>query len=104
MTLGHWQALEFLRRRKHLDPQAVEDIAYIIAVESVAHHAVDNMPSRDIEDVLRLLRPRASSLIREYYYQGITVEDLASKYEIKPGSVKVAISRALEDMRKIMII
>jgi RNA polymerase sigma factor (sigma-70 family) len=103
ITLAHWEAIDFLRGRNYLDTQSFDELIYNIAVESVADDTtINDVPSKDIEDVLQLLRPRASDIIREFYYKGLTLEEMGEKYQIKPASVKVAISRALADMRERM--
>ncbi len=84
------KAIDALRRRPKARHEPVEDH------EALADPApIDPLRARLVEQMLGRLPERDAALLRAHAIDGVEPADLASRYDMQPGALRVALHRAL---------
>jgi RNA polymerase sigma-70 factor (ECF subfamily) len=60
----------------------------------------DNTPSHDVEEILKTLPETTQELVRKYYLEGISYEDLEKDTGLSQMNLRQRLSRALRGLRK----
>ncbi|MFV2068399.1 MAG: RNA polymerase sigma factor [Pirellulales bacterium] len=91
------------RRRQALLEKAVHRKA-IAAEESIGpdKDAYDRLDWPVVYEAMLQLKPREQSLLALRYFEGVSHEEIARTLELRPGTVRVAIGRALTKLRHLL--
>jgi RNA polymerase sigma-70 factor, ECF subfamily len=99
-TLAHYAALSFLRNQ--LDAISLDTaVGEMLAARESCVELVPE-PSPEMVVVLQKLSTRRSELVRLFYYDGLTISELAERFETTEGNIRVALSRARKDIRDLL--
>ncbi len=60
----------------------------------------DTTPSHDVEEILKTLHPETQELVRKYYLEGISYEELEKDTGLSQMNLRQRLSRALRGLRK----
>lgn len=101
--LAHYNALSFLRHHLHYSDLTLDQIADTAAAETEEYCVVDlQQPSPEMEQVLQKLPPRRAEMIRLHYYEGVTYEELAARFKVRPSTVESYLSRARTQLKRLI--
>ncbi len=84
---------EFRRKDSRTAPLGDRD------AEAPHHEPVDHTLRRAIQLVLARMKPRERELLRLYYYEDLSKEEIASQLDIDPERVRLIKFRALKSFR-----
>lgn len=104
-VIGHYLALQFLRKHRFLNERTLDQVADCMAEQIEAQDGTpqaSEQPSPAIEALLQRLSPRRARVIRMHYYDGLSIEQIADLLNISPGGVRSHLSRAHKDLRGLM--
>ena len=60
----------------------------------------DSTPSHDVEEILKTLPKETEALVRKYYLEGISYEELENETGLSQMNLRQRLSRALRGLRK----
>ncbi len=84
---------EFRRKESRTAPLDGRD------AQAPHHEPVDHTVRRAIQLVLARMKPRERELLRLYYYEELSKEEIAARLGIDPERVRLIKSRALQSFR-----
>lgn len=58
-----------------------------------------DVTSETLEEILSRLKSKEQTLIREYYLDGFTIQEIADRHQMKPAAVYKRIERSMKKMR-----
>ena len=88
------------RRRGELTQQAVENGALSTASEHSTQTAADPLDWQRCCQAIGQLRLREQSIVTLRFFEELSHEEIAARLKLSPGAVRVALSRAIEKLRK----
>jgi len=106
--IAHYLALTFLRAQQH-NQGSLDVLGHALALQletpqfSEGHDNVADQapaPSPQLEAVLRKLTPIRRRVILLYYYDGLTISEIAAHVGVAESSVRVYLHRAYQDLRE----
>jgi RNA polymerase sigma factor (sigma-70 family) len=96
--IGPWVAaiarnklIDGLRRRRHV-PVPIEDLVDSLQAEDMT----PELSTRDIDTLLRHLKPRQREIVRSITLNGSSIRETADQLEMTEGAVRVTLHRALK--------
>jgi RNA polymerase sigma-70 factor (ECF subfamily) len=96
----HYEALTFLRKRQHISSQCLDDLGHRLAEQlETGDQRESEQPSDWMDNHLQQLTPSRESVVRLFYYEGFTIEQIAKMLGISTGAVQVHLHRARGDLR-----
>lgn len=102
-VLGHYNALEFLRKNKIFSGAGLDKLGHHEAAHVKAQaRIVTEVPSKVMERYIDQLPPRQAEIIRWYFYEGLSVEQIAERLSIKLVTVRSYKTRGLQGLRDLM--
>lgn len=103
VVLGHFNALQFLRKSELLANVTLDGIGNLKASQLEVHQpAVLQVPSAAIEGYIAQLPAQQARIIRWYFYDELSVEQIAELLNLELVSVRSTKSRALRKLRDLM--
>jgi len=97
--LGHYEALQFLRKTDLTD-NTLDEIADRIAARTEIESPEDApQPSTRMVRLLAQLSPQRAKLIRMHYYDGLSIDQIADLLGLTRGGVKSTLSRARHQLK-----
>lgn len=94
-AIARYKLLDHFRRTGRRPTTPLEDTAELIADSNPEEGAV----RRDIESLLGALPRRQQALMRDVKILGLSMEEAGEKHGMSPGAVKVAIHRAMKQLK-----
>ncbi|MBL8222962.1 MAG: sigma-70 family RNA polymerase sigma factor, partial [Bryobacterales bacterium] len=87
--------LEFRRKESRTAPLGERDVA-----EDHQESPVDHTVRKAMQQVFAKLKPRERELLRLYYYEELSKEEIGTQLGIDPERVRLVKSRALKSFRE----
>lgn len=84
------------------DPDEFSDEEYKTAKRKLSHGIADLDLQAVFETASEGLAPRESEILKRYFWEGATLQEIAQESGISPGTVRSAKKRGLDKMRKVL--
>ena len=89
-----WQRKEMRRRQRHTtDLAAASEQAMVLSTE--ASH-----DSEELQNAIAQLQPELSDVVRLYYFESFTVEDIGALLKLPPGTIKSRLYYARKKLKQ----
>lgn len=100
LTIGHYVALEFLRRHNHLSDDNLDQLVE----QEIEHqlHRDANEPSAEMQRALEKLPKKYAQVILLFFYEGLSDDAIAERLGISKVGVRTRRHRALRKLRDVL--
>jgi RNA polymerase sigma-70 factor (ECF subfamily) len=99
--MAHYEALTYLRRQHPGLP--LDELADGLAAQiEPGPSATFAAPSPDIAAAIQQLPPDQAQMIRMYYYEDLSFQEIAAMFHVREGTVRSALSRARTRLRAVL--